>query len=117
MRAGLSPTKKRGGNSSSDGPLDRALRHVREIQQQYIAQDSPAAAQRGVDGFFEISRQLVQFPESGRVAGAWRDRPYRELLSGQYRLLYEVGKEAVNILAVIHAKRDLRALLTAWRRR
>ena len=92
----------------------RALVHLREIRE-YIATDSPAAAARMIAAIFEASSQLGRFPESGRPAGDWNGRPYRELIEPPYRILYEIQRQTVFILAVIHGRRDVARLIAKWK--
>lgn len=72
----------------------------------YIALDNPAAAEGVYRGIVQAARKLPQFPALGRLG---RHPETRELsVSGlPYLIVYEVGVEAVTILAVFHTSRDL----------
>ncbi len=72
----------------------------------YIALDKPAAAQGVFGGIVDAARKLRQFPALGRPG---RHPETRELsVPGlPYLIVYEVGAEAVTILAVFHTARDL----------
>ena len=52
-------------------------------------------------------RQLVLFPESGRVVANLDFVGLREILERPYRILYIVLDDEVIILAVVHAARNL----------
>ena len=92
----------------------RALAHMREIRD-YIAADSPAAAERMISALFESAARLRRFPEAGRPAGEWKGRPYRELIEPPYRILYEIQRDTVFVLAVIHGRRDIARLIAQWK--
>lgn len=92
----------------------RALAHLREIEE-YISADSPVAAAKMITSIFEATLQLRRFPESGRLAGEWNGRPYREIVEAQYRILHEIQGDTVFILAVIHGRRDVAQLIARWK--
>jgi len=94
----------------------RALAHLREIDE-YIAADSPAAAAKMIAAIFQATDQLLRFPESGRLAGEWNGRPYREIIEPPYRILHEIQGDTVFILAVIHGRRDVAQLIAKWKGR
>lgn len=72
----------------------------------YIALDNPIAAESVYRGIVAAAQKLPQFPALGRPG---RHPETRELsVSGlPYLIVYEVGAEAVTILAVFHTVRDL----------
>lgn len=72
----------------------------------YIALDNPIAAESVYRGIVAAAQKLPQFPALGRLG---RHPETRELsVSGlPYLIVYEVGGEAVTILAVFHTARDL----------
>ncbi len=72
----------------------------------YIAQDSPAAARRWVDGLFAAAGALNRMPERGRHVPELRRPDVRELLFGSHRLVYRVEARRVSILTVRHLRRQ-----------
>ena len=77
---------------------------------QYIADDSPAAADRTIDRIESTCRDLQDQPHVGRQ----RPELMAELRSvpvGNYLLLYRVEHQAVQIIRVLHGARDLDTLL------
>jgi toxin ParE1/3/4 len=44
---------------------------------------------------------------SGHAVPEYQDPAIRQVLEGNYRIIYRVGEEGVEILAVIHAARQL----------
>ena len=83
-----------------------AIDRVAEIAQ-YIAQDNPPAARRWVESTFQVVGRLEQFPERGRVIPEIMQDDFREILHGNYRIIYRVEREQVSILTVRHGKQIL----------
>jgi len=71
----------------------------------YIAKDNPSAARRWVDGLFEATETLGRLPERGRRVPELRRPDVRELLWGNYRIVYRVETRRVAILTVRHLRR------------
>lgn len=72
----------------------------------YIAQDDPQAAEGVFRAIATATQRLRDFPHlghAGRVAGT------RELsiTALPYVVVYQVGSDAVTVVAVFHAARDL----------
>jgi toxin ParE1/3/4 len=74
---------------------------------EYIAEDSPAYAAVVVKNIVQQTRQLSQFPRSGRKVPEFDDENIRELLAYSYRIIYRFQENEVLIAAVIHGKRIL----------
>jgi plasmid stabilization system protein ParE len=72
----------------------------------YIAQDSPASARDVLEDFIEATSSLSTLTERGRIVPELQDPRIRELLVHSYRLMYEVRREDVRILALVHQARD-----------
>ena len=68
----------------------------------HVADDSPAAARRLVARLLEAVEPLETFPRMGRTVPEDESASARELIVGSYRVLYQVGSERVEILAVVH---------------
>lgn len=84
-----------------------ALDRVAEIAR-YIALDSVSDAERWVDKLFDYVGRLETFPESGRHLPELASRPeIRELLAGNYRIIYKVTPKTVYILTIRHSKQIL----------
>jgi plasmid stabilization system protein ParE len=83
-----------------------AVARVREAAQ-YIARDNPGAARSWVESVFQRVAQLTAFPTSGRVVPELGREDVRELIHGNYRIIYRMEKKAVLILTVRHGKRLL----------
>lgn len=74
---------------------------------QYIALDKPAAADNWINTLFSKVGQLMLSPKSGRVVPEIGDEQFRELIYGNYRILYRIEKKQVSILTVRHGKQIL----------
>ena len=77
---------------------------------EYISLDSPVYAEQVID---QLVRRLVQaqaFPESGRVVPELARADVRELVEAPYRVIYRVYPDAIEVLAVVHARQQLRGL-------
>jgi len=84
---------------------DTAQRHLDAIYR-YIAQDSPAYAERTVDRLTRRSQQIAEFPLSGRMVPEYEKSHIREVIEGPYRIVYYIKPDQIDVLAVIHGAQD-----------
>ena len=84
----------------------QALEDVEAIAN-YIARDSAYYAQMFAVKTFDAVRRLEIFPESGRVVPEINQKNIREIILGNYRIIYRLKSEYVEILAVYHSSRLL----------
>jgi plasmid stabilization system protein ParE len=77
---------------------------------EYIAQDKPLAAEKFRDEAFAHADLLKQAPQLGRIVPEKGNPNIRELLHGNYRIIYRVRPrlKKVQIVLVWHGKRLLR---------
>lgn len=73
----------------------------------YVAQDSKTYALRTVDRITSRSQQIAAFPMSGRRVPEYGLDQIREVFSGPYRIIYHVGPDRIDVLAVIHGARNV----------
>jgi addiction module RelE/StbE family toxin len=73
----------------------------------YIAQDNPSAAKKWVETLFGKVQQLKSSPQSGRVVPETHSEDIRELLYGNYRIIYRLEEKRISILTVRHGKQIL----------
>lgn len=85
---------------------DTAQAHLDGIYQ-YIAQNSPEYAKAMVDRLTRRSEQVGSFPQSGRVVPEYQMDQIREVLEGSYRIIYYIKPDQIDVLAVIHAARNV----------
>jgi toxin ParE1/3/4 len=83
-----------------------AIERVSEIAE-YIAQDNSGAAENWVNTVFKKVEELKNFPESGRVVPETDNQSIRELLYGNYRIIYRVEESRLSVLTVRHGKQIL----------
>jgi len=83
-----------------------AVEKAAEIAE-YISRDNPTAAKNWVDTVFSKVEQLKSFPESGRIVPEINNKDFRELIYGNYRIIYQVEKTQVSILTIHHGKQIL----------
>lgn len=86
---------------------DAAIAQLQGIHD-YISQTSADYAIRIIDRLTKRSIQIAEFPNSGRMVPEFERNDIREVIEGPYRIIYLVGAEQVEVLAVIHGARDLR---------
>jgi addiction module RelE/StbE family toxin len=73
----------------------------------FIKADSPGYAQTFGLHIQQRVEQLRDFSESGRKVPEDKSGAYRELLVGNYRVVYRVDKDTVTIVTLIHGARLL----------
>jgi addiction module RelE/StbE family toxin len=74
---------------------------------EYIAQDNPAAAEKWIDAVFSSVERLTTFPESGRIVPEINSLAIRELLYGNYRIIYRIEEKQLSILTIRHGRQIL----------
>lgn len=84
---------------------DHALAQLRHIHD-YIAHDSPLYAKRVSDAMVRKTVGLDELPYQGRKVPELNEEYIRELGLYSYRIIYEIKTNHVEILAVIHKRRD-----------
>ena len=85
---------------------ENALKHLLDIYE-YISQNSPPYATRMVDRLTRRSEQIANFPMSGREVLEYEAEDIREVIEKPYRIIYRVKSDQIDILAVVHAARQL----------
>jgi len=83
-----------------------AIDRISEIAE-YIFQDNPNASVKWIDNIFTKIEQLNEFPESGRIVPEMSRNNIRELIYGNYRIVYRIESEQISILTVRHFKQIL----------
>ena len=85
---------------------DQSIRKLDEIFL-YIAMDSPVGAGRWVANLIAKVDRLREFPQSGRRVPEVPKKEFRELVVGNYRIIYRIARGTVFILTVRHFKQIL----------
>jgi addiction module RelE/StbE family toxin len=73
----------------------------------YISRDSIRYADRTVDKIILRVDQLEKYPKSGRIVPEFDNKLIRELLEGNYRIVYQIKDTSIFILRVHHAARKI----------
>ncbi|NCS20061.1 MAG: type II toxin-antitoxin system RelE/ParE family toxin [Microcystis aeruginosa G11-06] len=73
----------------------------------YISQNSPQYAQRLVERLTRRSEQIANFPFSGRIVPEFETEQLREVIEGSYRIIYYIKPEQIDVIAVLHAARNI----------
>ncbi len=89
----------------------RALNDLWEIYE-FVARDSPRYAQIQVEKIQKAVSNLAVFPSLGRQVPEFPHLPYREVLAGNYRVIYreEEKRRQVLIMSVVHGRQLLEEL-------
>lgn len=74
---------------------------------EYITQDNPVAATKWVEVLFDKVQLLKSSPKSGRIVPETQRDDIRELIYGNYRIIYRIEKNKISILTVRHGKQIL----------
>lgn len=83
-----------------------AIERVTEIAR-YIAQDNPTASRKWVETVFSKVEQLKPSPVSGRMVPEADRKEIRELIFGNYRIIYRADPKTISILTVRHGRQIL----------
>jgi toxin ParE1/3/4 len=83
----------------------RAQRDLAAIRA-YIASDDPRAADRLLEQLIARAESLVALPRRGRPVPELPGRDLRELIVGNYRLVYRARGQHVEILSIFEGHRE-----------
>jgi len=83
-----------------------AVDRVSEIAA-YIAQENLDAAENWVNMVFRKLEDLKSFPESGSIVPETENKSIRELIYGNYRLIYRLEEKRISVLTIRHGKQIL----------
>ena len=87
----------------------RAINDLCEIYE-FIARDSPRYAQIQIGKIQKVVSNLAEFPSLGRQVPEFPHLQYREVLVGNYRVLYreEEKRDRILVLSVVHGRQLLK---------
>ena len=100
---------KRRASSSSIGSSSLALGCIKGLNEiaGFIARDSEVFARLLIERVFLTTQRLAEFPTSGRVVPEDPTGEVREVIVGNYRVIYRVAGDKVQISSVIHGAREI----------
>lgn len=74
---------------------------------EYISKDSVSAAKNFIQSIITKAEILEIFPNSGRIVPELNKSDIKELIHGNYRIIYKIYSEKVDILTIYHSARLL----------
>lgn len=83
-----------------------AVERAAEIAK-YISRDKPASAKKWITAIFLRVEQLRASPEIGRMVPEIGNSQFRELIYGNYRIIYRLEKKQISILTIRHGQQIL----------
>ncbi len=89
---------------------DKALNDL-ECIGDYIGEDDPQAANRFVSRLFNRTAALRKHPRLGRIVPEFNDESLREVLEGNYRIVYRLANDKITVVTVFEGHRLFRDVL------
>ncbi len=74
---------------------------------EFIARDSSQYARLLVIDIFQAVDRIAEFPQSGRIVPELNDPVVREVILGNYRLVYRLNEANLDLLTIYHGARLL----------
>lgn len=84
-----------------------AVEQVQDIAS-YIALDKPSVAMQWAEEIFNSVARLEQFPESGRIVPEINRKEIREIVQGNYRVIYKIKQNEILVLVVKNYHQQLK---------
>jgi toxin ParE1/3/4 len=83
---------------------DQAVDDLRAIRE-FIERDSPRYGRLVVERLFDATQRLESFPFSGRVVPELGRDDVREIVLGEYRIVYRSKGETAELITVFRSSR------------
>jgi len=74
----------------------------------YISTESKVYANRLVEKIIARVQQIENFPESGKIVPEFGQKSIRELIEGNYRIVYKISSDHIGIARIHHSARLLK---------
>ncbi|CDO03634.1 Plasmid stabilisation system protein [Oceanobacillus picturae] len=74
----------------------------------YIAEDSEEYARMFARRIMEAIETAAVFPHSGRIVPELKDEKVREKVLSNYRIIYRINNDAVEVVRIIHNARNFK---------
>ena len=84
-----------------------ALEDLKAIHE-YISQDSKAYADKFIEKLINRVDQLENFAKSGRSVPEFNSETIRELVEGNYRIVYKINPDHIGVVRIHHSARQLK---------
>lgn len=88
----------------------RAASHFEEICD-YIGKDSKYYSALFAKKIIAIVKAIPQFPKAGRIVPEYNYENLREKIYENYRIVYRIKEEVIEIVAICHGSRLLENIL------
>ncbi len=85
----------------------RSLEDLNEIYD-YIARDSKSYANLFIKKLYDSVQKLNQFPNIGKIVTEINIQSVRELIFQNYRIIYRISNDIVEIITIFYGSRLLR---------
>lgn len=83
---------------------DQAVEDLTAIRE-FISRDSPRYGRLVAERLYDATAQLESFPRSGRVVPELDRDDLREIIVGEYRIVYHLTSDAVVLVTVFRSSR------------
>ena len=83
---------------------DQAVDDLTSIRD-FIERDSPRYGRLVAERLFEATSRIELFPESGRIVPELRRDDVREIIVGEYRVVYRLETETATLITVFRSSR------------
>jgi addiction module RelE/StbE family toxin len=84
-----------------------ALNRLIEIEE-YISEDSPTRAKKFTNQIIQKAESLKKHPQKGRIVPEFSIPVLRELIYKNYRIVYKIKRDSLEILTVFESHRLIR---------
>ena len=84
-----------------------ALNRLIEIEE-YISEDSPTRAKKFTNQIIQKAESLKKHPQKGRIVLEFSIPDLRELIYKNYRIVYKIKRDSLEILTVFESHRLIR---------
>lgn len=74
---------------------------------EYFERTSPQYASAIVSRLYNSVEQLADYPKLGRTVPEIEHESLRELIVEEYRVVYQLQEERIEIVTVLHSRQDL----------
>ena len=88
----------------------KALNNLEEIYN-YIASDSKYYASLFAKRTIAIVKDIPKFPQAGRIVPEYNNKNLREKIYQNYRIVYRIKKNYIEIVAIIHSARQIKNII------
>ena len=88
----------------------RASLHLEQICE-YISQDSEVYAHIFAEKVLSVVEGIPSFPKAGRVVPEYDDENIRERIYDNYRIVYRLKEDVIEIVAICHGAHLLKNVL------